>query len=167
MLDERMRGTIIKAKNSSTKMQDYLPKNETVDHRDPDEWRYSRTADRHGDVLVHVKLLRLQRTAHDQIVSRMPVINLTTNPPLHLMQRERRVFQEARRIKGTTCTSLPRVFTHSATQKFFLITAFMSVVNPFRLESLSRYNTLRNHILVNGFLISFFSLCGGRVPRKK
>lgn len=75
-----------KGEISSTKMQDYLPKSETVDHRDPDEWRYSRTADRHGDVLVHVELLRLQRAAHDQLVSRMPVINLTTNPPLRLMQ---------------------------------------------------------------------------------
>lgn len=91
-------------------MQDDLPKSETAGHRDPDEWRYSRTADRHGDVLVHVELLRLQCAAHDQLVSRMPVVNLTANPPLHLMQREQRFFQEARRTKETTRTILSRAF---------------------------------------------------------
>lgn len=51
-------------------MQDDLPKSETDDHRDADEWRYSRTADRHGDVYVRLELLRLQRAVHDQLVSR-------------------------------------------------------------------------------------------------
>lgn len=71
---------------SSTKMQDDLPKYETIVGY-PNEWRYSRTVGRHGDVLVPNELLHLQRAAHDQLVSRTPAVNSTTNPSLLLMQR--------------------------------------------------------------------------------
>ncbi|TGZ44737.1 hypothetical protein DBV15_09150, partial [Temnothorax longispinosus] len=62
----------------STKMQDDLPKSGTVDQRDADEWRYSRTAEPHGDAYVRHDPLRLQRAVHDQLVSRTPVICILT-----------------------------------------------------------------------------------------
>ncbi|XP_018375636.1 PREDICTED: uncharacterized protein LOC108769256 [Trachymyrmex cornetzi] len=48
-------------------MQDDLPKSETVDHHDVDEWRYSRTADRH----------ELLRTIHYQLANKGHSISLT------------------------------------------------------------------------------------------
>jgi len=57
------------------KMQDDLPKSETVDHHDVDEWRYSRTADRHN-VYIRLYIHELLRTVHDQLVSQIRYFNL-------------------------------------------------------------------------------------------
>lgn len=137
---------------SSTKMQDDLPKSETVDHHDADEWRYSRTADRHGDVYVLHELLCLQRAVHGQLVSQTRYYFSTLLPSLSLPPP---FFFNATTSAGareTTRVPLSRTFASSPAsaldESFFLqLVVLTPVINPFRLGTgLSGYTLPRSYL---------------------